>query len=152
MPTITIAFPRTAIAPLALSDVLAFQNLLTGRQDYALTSGQSVWLLNKWQTAGQGRMFTVESVERPEWTWLLTAADVPRSARWEALAPTASVPPERWSLAAFPYRSNLQLLCSAECALSALHEFVNRPGPVNGGDLVEVVCDLLESTGRRIDS
>ena len=98
-------------------------------------------------------MFTVESVERPEWTWLLNTADSTEPARWEAMAPTASVPPERWSLADFPFRSDLRLLRSAEAALNALHEFVNRPGSsVNGGDLAEVACELLESTGRRIDT
>lgn len=152
MPVITIDFPRTTIAPLRLSDVQAFPNPATGRQDYALTSGQAVWLLNKWQTVGQGRMFTVESVEQPNWTWLLSTVDHAEPLRWEALSPTASVPPERWSLAAFPLRSDFRLLRSAEGALNALHEFVNRPGPVNGGDLVEVVCELLEATGRHIDS
>lgn len=31
-----------------------------------------------------------------------------------------------------------------------LHRFVNRPGDVNGGDLVDQVCDLLHRSGREV--
>ncbi|WP_427896700.1 hypothetical protein ACQHIV_42200 (plasmid) [Kribbella sp. GL6] len=37
-------------------------------------------------------------------------------------------------------------------ALDAIAEFMNQPGPWNGGDVCEVVAELLASTGRKLQT
>lgn len=133
-----------------LNGVQPFVNPSTGRQDYALTAEQAAYLLNTWTQVTLSNVFHADGANSPDWAWSLERPDWESPRVWQALGSTPDLAGNYWALSAFPAPIYTRVRLGDAEALDRIVAFMSRPGPVNGGDLVEVVTEIVNETGRAI--
>lgn len=149
MERIVITFADPKRSAIRVDDVETRWDGTAGRQRHALAPVQATRVVGAWMQAQPGRAIRYAAWRVNAWTWVL-ADERGEEREWRPVEdPTGAALP-LWFVHTFPWPVRTRKPISESVALSTIQAFVNRPGGVNGGDLVDVVCEVLEQAGMPV--
>jgi hypothetical protein len=150
MDRLVFTFPDSPRTMLRLDDVRTQWDGPDRRQRTALDPAQAVRLVGAWMRVQPGRTIHTAPWRANRWTWVLTDEHGEQHA-WYPVGYLADTDAPRWFVHTFPTPVRTRTPVSDSVALGTIHAFVNQPGGVSGGDLVDVVCEVLERAGMPVN-